>query len=309
MGLLAKLQTAGKIAATTIERKSPEICLVVSLAGIAGTVYFVYKATKDIRDAKMGCEDYAFQVNLNSALSDEKKDELITEYNKQYKKYCAKKIAPAAASLVLATTGVLGVYGILKTREARALAVAASTKMAFDIYRNRNREKYGEEADQYCMYGTEQQEVTVKDSETGKKEKIKRTVKSNDGDLANPFAFLFAPFDYEHRTGSKYYEPDVVYNENMIKILEGGFVTRYEAGEPIFLCDVYKAFGIDYADKLKQYGDAIQKMGWWKGHEPNNADGYFDLRITQCFNKPDPGYGEESESVVWIIDPNCSLIV
>lgn len=309
MNLLARLQTAGKIAVTTIERKSPEICLVVSLAGIAGTAYFVYKATQDIRDARFGREDYEFQISLNNDLPDEKKAELIADYDKEYKKYCAKKIAPAATSVVLAATGVLGVYGILKTREARALAVAASTKMAFDIYRNRNREKYGEEADQYCMYGTEQQEVTVKDGETGKKEKIKRTVKSSNGDLANPFAFMFAPFDYEHRTGSKYYEPDVVYNENMINILESGFVTRYEAGEPIFLCDVYKAFGIDYEDKLKRYGDAIQKMGWWKGHELNNADGYFDLRVTRCFNKPDPGYGDDSESVVWIVDPNCSLIV
>lgn len=309
MNLLSKLQTAGKIAATTIERKSPEICLAVSLFGIAGTAYFVYKATKDIGDAQLGREDYAFQVSISTSFTEEEKDKLITENDKQYKKYCVKKIAPAATSIVLAATGVLGVYGILKTREARALAVAASTKMAFDIYRNRNREKYGEEADQYCMYGTEQQEVTVKDGETGKKEKVKRTVKSSSSDLANPYAFMFAPFDYEHRTGSKYYEPDAVYNENMINLLESGFVTRYEAGEPIFLCDVYKAFGIDYEDKLKQYGDAIQKMGWWKDHEKNNADGYFDLRVTRCFNKPDPGYGEESESVVWIIDPNCSLIV
>lgn len=309
MGLLTKIKAVYRVAALTVERKSPEICLVLSLAGIAGTAYFVYKATKDIHDAKIECEDFTSQVGIDTELSDENKVELIAEYEREYKKYCVKKIAPAAASVVLATTGVLGVYGILKTREARALAVAASTKMAFDIYRNRNREKYGEEADQYCMYGVEQRGVTVKNGETGKKETVKRPVKPVDGDLANPYAFLFAPFDYEHRTGSKYYEPDVVYNENMIKILESGFVKRYEAGEPIFLCDVYKAFGIDYEDKLKQYGDAIQKMGWWKDHEMHNADGYFDLRITQCFNKPDPGYGEESETVVWVIDPNCSLIV
>ena len=299
MALLDTIKTSAKVAGVFLDKHSPEILVGIGLLGMGGCVYLACKAAVKTE------EDSYFEVIHNDGTTD-----IVERPKKDIRSITVKNFAPAAVVFAGSTACILGGFGILRRRYATALAVASATKQAYDAYRKRIKEKYGEEADNYGLYGIEREEITVKNGETGKKEKIERNIiRDTNADLSSPFAVIFAPFDYDHRTGSKYWEPDVVYNENMLSIIESGFVTRYEAGEPIFLADVYKALGFDYEDLLKTRGDAIQKMGWWKGHEPEGADGYFTLRLTRVINKPDPGYGEEVENVVWIVDPNVPGVI
>lgn len=316
MNLLQVAKSGIKTAAICIDRYSPEILLTTSLLGIGATVYFTVKAVQDLTVITEDHENYVRDVSTNPDASDEEKAAMLEVVNKEYRKYRIKATIPAGVSIIATTASVCGLYGILSARVSRYAAVAASTAAAFTTYRNRNIEKYGEEADHYCMYGVEKEKITVKNGETGKKETVEREViRKEDGDLASPFAVLFAPFDYDHRTGSRYWTTDSYYNSQMLTVHESGWVREYEAGHPIKLIDVYKTLGFDTEDMLENGlgrgipKDAILKMGWWKGHEPAGSDGYFSLRLTKVVNKPDPGYGEEEENIVWIIDPNVPGIL
>lgn len=302
--IIEAFKTGGKIIVTGAQKYSPEIFFGLGVIGLGATVYLTKRATEKNIRIKEDMEDQIRDIKFAKNVTEEEKAETIKYIEKRGKKQQLLNMATVFTSMI-GTAASFGLsFGILKGREGRALAVAASLKQGWDCYRGRIKGKYGEEADTYGMYGVETEEVTVKNGDTGEKEKIKRIVKKEDGDLANPFAVMFAQFDYEHRSGSKYWVDDPVYNESMLSTIEGGFIRRYEAGEPLFLSDVYKALGFDYEDLLLTKGDAIQKMGWWKDHEPEGADGYFSLRMTRVINKPDPGYGPEVENVVWIIDPN-----
>ena len=299
MALLDTVKSTVKIVGVTIDKHSPEILVTTGLVGMGLCMYFACKAA-----VKTEADSY-FKVIHNDGTTD-----IVERPKKEIRRIALKNFAPAAVVFVGSTACILSGVGILRRREATAIAVASATKQAYDAYRKRIKEKYGEEADNYGMYGIEREEITVKNGETGKKEKIERDIlRDMNGDLSSPFAVMFAPFDYDHRTGSKYWEPDPVANETQLTVMENGWVARYEAGEPIFLDEIYKALGFDYEEMLKMKGDAIRKMGWWKGHEPEGADGYFTLRLTRIINKPDPGYGEEVENVVWIVDPNVPGVI
>lgn len=299
MALLDTIKTSAKVVGVFLDKHSPEILVGVGLLGMGGCVYLACKAAVQTE------EDSYFEVTYADGTT-----EIVERPKKDIRRIAIKNFAPSAVVFAGSTACILGGYGILRRRYATALAVASATKQALDTYRKRIKEKYGEEADNYGMYGVEREEITVKNGETGKKEKIERDIiRDMNGDLSSPFAVLFAPFDYEHRTGSKYWERDTVANETQLTVMEHGWVTRYENGEPIFLDEIYKGLGFDVEEMYRMKGDAIRKMGWWKGHEPANADGYFTLRLTRVVNKPDPGYGEEVENVVWIVDPNVPGVI
>ena len=313
-----------RVAGAWTSEHSPEILLTTAGVGFLATIYFTVKATRENDILDEVHEDYLADVEKNSDASEEEKAEIIKLENRHYVVQKVKATAPAVVAGIVTVTSVGGMYGVLKAQVAQLAAWGTATAAAFKLYRERNIEKYGEEADRYCMYGAETEKITVKNGETGKKETVEQVViRSGNGSWASPTAVMFTKFDYEHRTGSKYYSGDIVYDNNMLNMIETGFVTRYEAGDIIYLKDVYEALGFDTTDMVKNGlgrlpKDAILKMGWWKGHEPEGSDGYFSLRRDEkpFFNGPDPGYGDEEDEFghikrhyAWIIDPNVPGII
>lgn len=289
MKFLETIKSSAKIFGVSVSKHSPEILVGVGITAFIAAGVLTAKQT----------------IKAADILYDYKEDPEADGAKKTVALGIIKTYALPVGLGVVGTTSILCGFGILKKRYVAVTAAYTSLKEAYDIYRKRISDKYGEEADRYGLYGVTDEEEIIKNPETGKKEKVTKPVYSGEG-FGSPFAKLFAPYDVEHGTGSKYYERgDVMYNESMLDITERGFVSRYENGEPIFLNEVYKSLGFD----ILTNNDAGQRMGWWKGHEPEGSDGYFSLRITKVFNKPDPGYGEEEENVVWIIDPNVPGVI
>lgn len=300
MSFLATVKRVAKVGLIFVEKHSPEILLTV---GVTGTVAAGVIACRRTVKAVEILDEHSSTVDeiAEWTTTDEERVVALRKENRSTAVALAKCYALPVTMTVGSIAMIFSGFGIIRRRYAASIAAYNALQTCYTQYRKRIKEKYGAEADDYGLYGVEHKQITVKDDETGEKTKQDQMFRRENSDgLFSPYARIFAKYDWEHHTGSKYWENDIVYNENMLAIIESGFVTRYEAGEPIFLNEVYKALGFD----ILTGNDAGQRMGWWKGHEPEGSDGYFDLRLQRVINKPDPGYGDESEEVVWIVDPN-----
>lgn len=317
-----------RVAGAWTSKHSPEILLTTAGVGFLATIYFTVKATRENDILDEVHEDYLADVEKNSDASEEEKAEIVKLENRHHIVCKAKATVPAVAAGIVTVVSVGGMYGVLKAQVAQLAAWGTGIATAFKLYRERNIEKYGEEADRYCMYGATTEKITVKNGETGKKETVEQVVITEPaGNWASPTAVMFTKFDYEHRTGSKFYSGDMLYDRDMLNVMERYFIGEYEAGKIVYLKDVYEKLGFDVEDMvengLRGYPkDAILKMGWWKGHERKGSDGYFSLRVSggpemnPFFIEPDAGYGDEEDEFghikrqyAWIIDPNVPGII
>ena len=266
---------AGK-AEFTIKKNSPEILLGAGIVGFVGTIVLACRATcradevlefhrrkiKDINDAKE-IADADPEGEMSYDVEIYRQDKAI-RYLKTTGSL-AKLYAPTVAVGTLSLACILTSRNIMQKRYLGVVAAYNGVSAAFEEYRKRVRDEYGEGLDKHFRYGTTYEELPVYD-ENGKKTKEKEQVEKTDTGMVMPTDDSCRFFDSSNPNWDKNPTFSMMWLRGQQNILNDILHTRGH----VFLNEVYDALGFPHTPQ-----GAV--LGWIDGEGDNCIDfGLYD---------------------------------
>jgi len=261
-----------------LKKYSPEILLVVGVAGIVGSTVMACKATLKVDEV---LDEHAAKTDkLSECWSKvENEDISLDEYSeKDHQKDLTvvyvqtavnfvKLYGPAVTLGLASITCIVCSHGIMKKRNVALVAAYKAVEEGFAAYRKRVVEDYGEEKDYMYKNGLRAEQVTeaAYTDEDGTKHKAeKKTVLVKDG-LNEPS--MYAKFFDE---SCQQWTTDPQYNFMFLHAQERYFNNILQARGHVFLNEIYDALGL-------QRTKAGAAVGWVLGHGDSRIDfGIFD---------------------------------
>lgn len=266
---------AGK-AEFTIKKNSPEILLGAGIVGFVGTIVLACRATcradevlefhrrkiKDINDAKE-IADADPEGEMSYDIEIYRQDKAV-RYLKTTGSL-AKLYAPTIAVGTLSLACILTSRNIMQKRYLGVVAAYNGLSAAFEEYRKRVRDEYGEGLDKHFRYGTTYDELPVYD-ENGKKTKEKEQVEKTETGMVIPNDDSCRFFDSSNRNWDKNPTFSMMWLRGQQNILNDILHTRGH----VFLNEVYDALGFPHTPQ-----GAV--LGWIDGEGDNCIDfGLYD---------------------------------
>ena len=266
---------AGK-AEFTIKKNSPEILLGAGIVGFVGTIVLACRATcradevlefhrrkiKDIEDAKE-IADADPEGEMSYDIEIYRQDKAI-RYLKTTGSL-AKLYAPTVAVGTLSLACILTSRNIMQKRYLGVVAAYNGLSAAFEEYRKRVRDEYGEGLDKHFRYGTTYDELPVYD-ENGKKTKEKEKVEKTETEMVVPNDDTCRFFDSSNPNWDKNPTFSMMWLRGQQNILNDILHTRGH----VFLNEVYDALGFPHTPQ-----GAV--LGWIDGEGDNCIDfGLYD---------------------------------
>ena len=266
---------AGK-AEFTIKKNSPEILLGAGIVGFVGTVVLACRATcradevlefhrrkiKDIEDAKE-IADADPEGEMSYDIEIYRQDKAI-RYLKTTGNL-AKLYAPTVAVGALSLACILTSRNIMQKRYLGVVAAYNGLSAAFEEYRKRVRDEYGEGLDKHFRYGTTYEELPVYD-ENGKKTKEKEQVEKTETGMVMQTDDSCRFFDSSNPNWDKNPTFSMMWLRGQQNILNDILHTRGH----VFLNEVYDALGFPHTPQ-----GAV--LGWIDGEGDNCIDfGLYD---------------------------------
>lgn len=269
-----------------VKAKSPEILIGVAIASGVGCVVAAIIETHRHADDILESHEKAIEK------IEECKEKFPEEYSK--KDICVdtiityvetgKEIArvywPTALLGAVSIASTLGAYKIVSGRYAAALASYTALKEAFEKYRKRVVEEYGEEMDRHFLLGTKKK-TFVEKNEKGEDEVKNFEECSNDICLADT-QFLFA------KGISTEWEPNPTYNLSFLKAQENWANNRLRSRGYILLNEILYDLGFKQTT-------AGAHLGWVWGFP--GADDLIDFQIKEL--------RDENGLPEYFLDFNC----
>lgn len=183
----------------SLKKHSPEILMVVGVAGtVAGTVV-ACKATTKLEPIINEFEEK--REEIKAIVEDENGEELTNENrNKELAIAYAetgveviKTYTPAAIIMTLSLSSILASCSILRKRNLALMTAYATLNKTFSDYRERVANKYGNDAEEEIRYGIEKRKITEEIiDENGKKKNVKKEVEVSTVDASNNTIFEFS---------------------------------------------------------------------------------------------------------------------
>lgn len=266
---------AGK-AEFTIKKNSPEILLGAGIVGFVGTVVLACRATcradevlefhrkkiKDINDAKE-IADADPEGEMSYDIEIYRQDKAI-RYLKTTGNL-AKLYAPTIAVGTLSLACILTSRNIMQKRYLGVVAAYNGLSAAFEEYRKRVRDEYGEGLDKHFRYGTTYEELPVYD-ENGKKTKEKEQVEKTETGMVMQTDDSCRFFDSSNPNWDKNPTFSMMWLRGQQNILNDILHTRGH----VFLNEVYDALGFPHTPQ-----GAV--LGWIDGEGDDCIDfGLYD---------------------------------
>lgn len=266
---------AGK-AEFTIKKNSPEILLGAGIVGFVGTIVLACRATcradevlefhrrkiKDINDAKE-IADADPEGEMSYDVEIYRQDKAI-RYLKTTGNL-AKLYAPTVAVGTLSLACILTSRNIMQKRYLGVVAAYNGVSAAFEEYRKRVRDEYGDDLDKHFRYGTTYEELAVYD-ENGKKTKEKEQVEKTETGMVIPNDDSCRFFDSSNPNWDKNPTFSMMWLRGQQNILNDILHTRGH----VFLNEVYDALGFPHTPQ-----GAV--LGWIDGEGDNCIDfGLYD---------------------------------
>lgn len=267
-----------------LKKHSPEILVVVGIAGTVVSAVLACKATTkvaEILDETKGTLDTIHDGMETGAINgqeytteDGKKDTVVVYAQTGMK--LAKLYGPAIILGTLSITSILASNNILRKRNVALGAAYAAIDKSFKEYRGRVIERFGEQVDTELKYGIKAkkfEEIEV-DPETSKEKKVKKTVMVADPNLQSDYAVYFD-------SKSRNYETNPDYNRMFLKAQQAFANDKLQTRGHLFLNEV-----LDDLDLPRT--PAGQIVGWTK----DGPDGYVNFRIVEVERETEDGRHE-----------------
>jgi hypothetical protein len=249
-------------------KQSPHILFAAGAVGVVATAVLASRATLKLDDVLTGVEETKEKIATlegtelpdghKYTADDAKKDRIVVHTQGVVK--IAKLYAPTIIVGALSIGCLTGAHVVLSRRNVALTAAYAGLQKAYDGYRDRVREQYGEETELGLHHGTIEREVIVEDV-NGKK-KVKKTVV--DGTRS-----VYARFFDEY---NKNWNPQAEYNLIFLRCQQDWANNMLKARGHVFLNEVYDMLGME-----RSKAGAV--VGWVLGNGDDEIDfGLYDDR-------------------------------
>lgn len=252
-----------------IQKYSPEILLGSGIVGVLSGTVLACKATMKVDEVMETYEEKVNKIEKASSLNlenytdeDSKKDHLIAKT--QLVIDFAKLYAPAVVCEIGGIVCICSSYGILKKRNLALVAAYSAVQEAFESYRKRVIEEFGEETDKLIKNGARKEKATVI-GEDGKKKKQDVIVGYDEWTPSGYARF----FDESNPYWVKNAEKNLIF----LNLQQSYFNDLLNIRGHVFLNEVYERLGLPHT----QAGSIV---GWKK----NCGDGYVDFGIYNAKN-------------------------
>lgn len=251
-------------------KHSPEILMICGAVGTVTSAVMACKATlkvndilavhqssvatiHDVQDGKA-----AIKEGVEYTEEDAKKD-LTTVYVQTGLKI-AKLYAPAVILGTLSLGCMVGSNHILQKRNAALTAAYVTLDKAFNEYKDRVSERFGDRVQHEIEHGVKAVEVESKVvNEDGTEEVVKSYTDEADG--------VHSPYDLIFDEMVEKWEPDAQINKNFLSMVETHANNQLRLRGYLFLNDVYSWIG-RYNNGQRIYTPQGQIVGWL--YDPNN---------------------------------------
>lgn len=257
------------------KQHSPELLLtsaiVSTIVSIVSACVATKKVEKVIEPAKKKIVESHQAVEAGLADPKAEKKNLTKLYLKTGSKV-ALYYAPAVLTFGLAVSSMIGSHNIMRGRNAALASAFAALKSSYDLYRDKVKEKIGEEAEE-LLYGNYEEKKETHTTAGGKvKEKVTYEKKAED-DENNLFRACWGP-------GNTNYDASLG-QANLTTLLraENYLNQVLRAKGYLFLSDVYEELGYTAGLLGARKLQASHVLGWiFDPNDPNRAS-YVDFGI------------------------------
>lgn len=297
----APAQKAANVATKTffkvagkVKRFSPEILLVVGVAGVTTAAVLAAKATLRLEGVVEKAESQADEIKARH-----KNDEFESEtaYTKALSRvylnrsFEVVKLYTPALSVGLVGIGCLiGSHGVMNQRNVASIAAYKTLESTVNEYRKRVAGEVGEDKEGELYAGIVQREVPIVD-ETGK-ETGKTEVITEFNNLGGGYRRLFDEFNDDWSRVPGQNQMHLVHQQRYLN-------DKLNAQGYLFLNDVYEALSLPKTT-------AGQVVGWLAKHHPNfdpmNNDGFisFGLEEIEKASQQKSDFVNAFENAVWL---------
>jgi len=252
----------------TVKAASPEILLVVGIAGAVGATVLACRATLkvhevlDDRDEKYEKVQEVLEKIDAGEISDEeysnkdKNKDLIKIYMQTGMGF-VKLYGPAVTLGIVSFACIIGGHKIMKTRNVALMAAYQAVEKGFAAYRRRVVEEFGENKDFMLKNGlTSETIVETEMDENGKKKKVTKTQLVTDPNGLSMYARFFDDSSTEWQKNSDY-------NMAFLRAQQNYFNNILQSRGHVFLNEIYDALGF-------QRSQAGAVVGWVIGEGHDN---------------------------------------
>ena len=249
----------GKVARTVVKH-SPEILLGLGLTAGAGAIVTAVRSSLKVGESVDTLEEKMEEVKILKADDGVDKKDIKKAIFNAYKDFSIDMIKLYWPTVVLSVGScacILGSYGILKKRNAALLAAYADISAAFASYREKVKEKYGEDVDRELIFA----DAVNANAVTNEKGKVVSSIPEKDL-ICSPYARFFD-------SSCPNYEKSAEYNIAFLTTVQNNMNDKLRINGCVFLNEVYDALGFERTS-------AGAVVGWlYKG----DGDGYIDFGI------------------------------
>ena len=260
-----------------VKKHSPEILVVVGVAGVVTSTVMACKATTKAGDIleehknQMNAIDQVVKMDRNDYMEEDHKKDTTIVYTQTAIKF-VKLYSPSIMIGVLSLGCIIYSHNILTKRNAALAAAYATVDRGFKEYRGRVVERFGKELDHELRYNIKAQEFEKTEvDKKGNEKVVKETVNVADPNLYSDYARFFDD-------GCNGWSKDPEQNLTFLKCQQAYANEKLKAKGYLFLNDVYKMLGIP-ATK------AGQIVGWIYDEKNPIGDNFVDFGLYDM-NKP-----------------------
>lgn len=246
--------------ALLIQKDAPTLLFGTGVVGMVGSTVLACRATLKLEEVTLKAQsdlDTAKSLDHPNYSDGDRRKDIAVIYTRSVLK--VGRLYGPAVLIGAASVGCLTKsHSMLNERNVALTAAYAAVDKAFEQYRSRVVDKYGEDEDRELRYPTEV--VEVLDEETGKVEQVKRIGADPDG-----WSMYARFFDEYSKSWSK--EPE--YNYLFLRCQQNYANDLLKARGHLFLNEVYDMLGLDRSK-------AGQVVGWVISNE---GDNYVDFGL------------------------------
>jgi hypothetical protein len=257
-----------------LKKHSPEILMVVGIAGTIASTVMACKATSKVDEIieEKNYKEEQIDIVLNSDEYDYTEEDKVKDLTIIYTQTGVKLLkvyAPAIALGVVSIGCIVAGHRILKKRNLALMAAYTVVDKGFKQYRKNVVERFGNEIDKELRYNIKSKEIEKIVTDKKGVEKIeKETVKELDEKALSEYSEYARFFD----AGSTQFEKDPEYNLMFLRKTQDWANEKLKADGHLFLNDVYVMLGIPKS----RIG---QIAGWIYDEKCPNGDNYIDFGI------------------------------
>ena len=298
--MTSALESASRLAnkfAFKAKKHSPEILIAVGAVSIVTGTIQACKATLKMQDVLETTSDNLEKIHgLEDGTLKVKEGETYTEEDARkdkttvYIQTAAKAVKLYGPSIVLIGGGLgcmIGSHIIMRRRYGAAVAAYSAVTTAFNEYKARVKERFGEQTQYELEHGVKAEEVENTDENGNKK---KETVYVTEKMIKHPYSVIFDE-------SNPNWERDSGYNLIFIKNAEDAANRKLRRKGYLFLNDVYDMLGISNT-YIGQFA------GWvWDPADPS-IDSRVDFGLYDDYNPQKVAFLQGDEYSV-VLDFNC----